>query len=443
MRPRSLLGLALVTLLLGAGLWLGGQRPDSDQQRAQQRRVAPTLVPAEVREVRLEQAGATPRVAQLHSGTRWELVAPVRARADRKVVHRVLSSTEFLEYVRVVPASRSPASMGLEPPRLRLVLRQRGGAVRLDLGRRDTSGHGVFLRHRGRVVVVHRSYRETLERAARALRDRQLIPLVAAQIDRVRLGRPAVAGQSAPWLRRNAGGWTVTLPGRGTLRAHPYRAARLIQALAGLPAARFLQRAPSVDQPRSTLTIHSRGFTGRLALGGPCPGRVAQRVVRFREAARPWATACVASADAAPLTVEPTTLVDHALLRRSAAQLGRIQLTAGARTLTLRRDGGRWLLASGAAVDVDQVRRWIRRLGALRGTLDPPPGAPRAAALDAATLRLVPDQAGAEATQLLVGQATAGKVPARRHGDTMTLWYPGELAAMLRPEPLSFQRKKD
>lgn len=431
MKPRTLIALALAAALLGGYVLLveRGQH-SSDELRMQKRRVAPTLQRDRVTSMTILRQGRSMTLRRKGDET-WTLGA---WRADPALADRILSGVEFLEFIRTLPEDSDRTRLGLDRPSATLTLSQGGGpGIQLILGRLDTSGQGVYLAHGSRLFVVSASFRAMLEKDPAQLRDRELVTLSQDQIRAVRIHQ---AGQIHT-LEPGGKAWRVG-PGTLRIRAHPRRAGRLLVALRSLRAARFLVQ-PGEGTPRPWLEIKGKAGAPSVRLGepGPCPGRPTERRLLVTEqppsGAAVTSACCVAAADLTPLATPPAKLLDLSPTDHSAATLARVTITRGGRTLTLTRDGGKWLMGK-AEADVDRVRKWVSDLAALQGTLRTPAAGE---ALAAGRVELLSEEK--ERQVILFGEATGGRVPALRRSDRAALSLPTGALELLRIDPASFK----
>ena len=358
MRTRTLVALALVAAGLGAHVLLfergddGGKGPPG--------RVLSRLERGGVERIRIERQGEAPvELERQAGGTSWTL-APAGHRADQEAVDRLLSALEFLERRRAVPEASNPRQLGLAPPQVKLTLKGRGITDRLELGRPDPSGYGVYLSHGGEVLVVDREILGLLDRDPSAWRDRDLVPMEARRIRSVRIKR----GAGELRLFASAGGWRVA-GAAGATRADPGQVSRLVNALADLRATRLLEEPFSgAAEIRVELGAAGADKTLRLLVGGACPGRPRDRLVGVGTAA-----ACVLGEDLAPLALEREALVDRFLTHRRETELRRIRIQRGGRALTLKRAAEKWHIEGDGEADPLEVASWLEGLAQTRGEL--------------------------------------------------------------------------
>ena len=441
MKIRTLIILAVVALSLGSYILLVERdQQTSEDLRMQKRRVVPGLDRDRITGIRIKRQGRTVDLRRL-GDTSW-LVG--QWRADPALVDQILSGVEFLEHVRTLPDDSDRGRMGLTSPTAVLTLNQgsRPG-IQLTLGRTDPSGQGVYLEHGSRQFVVAVGFRTMLQRDPRELLDKELMPLARQEIRKI-----LIRHRGKPYTLQPLGqGWTVN-QGRQRVRAHAQRVGKLLVALRSLRATRFPGQ-PLAAKAEPWIEVQGKAANIRISLPGQCPGRPTERVVQLHErhgagsglrspGAGLSSVACVAQQELQLLEVAPTALMDLAPTGLSAAQLARIEIRRGGRTLVLRRDGGKWFMGQKEQADTDSVRRWAASLGALRGSLRSK--ATAGEALNEGHVTLLSEGKVEEALEF--GQAAAGQVPTLRRADGVTLAFPEKVLDLLRTDPLEFRRRQ-
>lgn len=439
MRPRTLALLALAALGLGGYIMLF-ERPfmdATDPDVAQ--RLLPDFPQWKVSRIRLAH-WQQPALELVRNGAAWRLRSPVSARADQEAVQRILAALEFVERLRSVTPQSNRRQLGLAPPQAMVELHGPAGLLaRLELGRLDPSGRGVYLAlsapgadSTGPVVVVDRELWEAADLDADALRDRDLVRLRGA-IQRINIEHPDGARLT---LSGGSMGWQVHSDGLA-VRAAPAPMRRLLAAVAGLRATRFLSRTTPLQVE---LRMAVAGSTGRVALrvGQVCPGRAAERVVSVADlSGRGSVTCCVEARDLQPFEgARMASLWDRQLTRKREAQLKTIQVTPpGGRQLELARRGGAWQIG-GLPADAEVIRQWVASLAEV--TASRVGGAGQGGG---GRILLLGEEGAEEALDF--GRPEQGMVPVRRSADSAALWVKaGRAAELLGVDALRFRKRE-
>ncbi|MBK6848132.1 MAG: DUF4340 domain-containing protein [Proteobacteria bacterium] len=441
MRARTLLLLGLLALGLGAYvLLLEGQRQPTAEQERRRGRLLPDLDREQLIALRFVSPGR-PVLALARRGDRgWWIEHPVRAPVDAAAMARLLAALELTEVLQVLSAKGARMPRGLEPPRLRLTLVQRGATTQtLAIGGPDASGLGLYVAVGRELRVVPSSFAESVELEADALRERDLLPWMAADIETVAL---FAAGRTPLRLTRRPRGFKVAVGEGAALRADPLPAERLFGALAALRIDRFSTRPPGFAPWR--VEVFGRGSLAELELGLGCAGEPGRRWVGRRRAGAS-SGGCIDAQELQPLALPVEQLVDSALLRSEEPELERIAVTRAGRPLTLVRDGATWRLgAGGPPADDEALRTWVAALVDTRGALEPlaDEAALRARADGQwATLRFERAQA-AEAEVLRFGAPDAqGRLPVRRDDEAALLWLAPAAAELLSDATLDLRER--
>lgn len=474
MRPRTVFVLAIVAALLGAYLLFDRRSATTDEAAAKRQRLLPTLQVDAVRTLRIEGQGRSAvELERVAAGgalpSAWRLKSAPGGPVDAAVLRKLLSTIEFLEWTRELPEGRNPRQLGLAPPQLAITLgRARGPAWRLELGSADPSGTGLYARAGAKgekIVVVEASTLTALDLGPQSLRDRDLIPFSAADVQRLSLRQPAAQAATQPasqplpathathveLARGKDGSWRLIPQG---LWVQTSEADRLVGVAAGLRARRFLAKA-GAPGPGATLIVEAKGEEKReLRILAACPGRPAERHVALLQTTS-WLHCCVAADDLAPLlAARPAALTDQALTRLAAADLSKITIVRGKDSLTLERRGTRWLYAlkrgadakkAGAKTaegeaDGDVIRAWVGVLARSAGKVDASAAAVAQAKtiLPAATLTL--QREGGARWILRFGKVEAARLPVRRGDEPALLWVAPSTLELLS---LDVQRWRD
>jgi hypothetical protein len=442
MSRRALIVLAVTAALLGGYVLLGGREPAGE---GEERRILPGLQRERVARIRIVSAPPAKRVLEVErtGGETWRLTAPLRGRADRETLSRLLALLEFLEPLRAVPDSTNRRQLGLLPPRAVITLfAEKKGALyeavaKLEVGRLDPSGHGVYLGHQGALHVVDRELSDMATGPTDAWRDPRLGPAwTSAHVRWIKLARQAGPSLSVELKQGEArlhrdGGW---------IRVDPTAGRRLLAAIAGLRASRFSRRGGALDAA-VRVTVEGKGGRIELQLGGPCAGRPAERQVVVRERGEEPVWCCVEREDLLPLVdASEDSLVDRRLLHVGEADLERVEIHAiqtPKMKVELVRDAGRWRYARGEAADGPVVREWMEELSRLEGTRVERGGT------FAERRRIELGGPGQPTRVLRFGAASGGELPARRGEERAVVWIPeGQAQKVLQVQPLYFRSRQ-
>ncbi len=434
MRGRTVIVLAVIAAGLGLAVLLDG----GDAARRGDKRLLPGLNTERIIELTISGAGRdTLSLRRAASG--FEVVEGVgkggKSVADLAATRKLLSTLEFLEPRRELPRGRGLRQLGLAPPRLKVSLRLRGRKARLELtlGAVDPSGTGVYARAGASTpVVLDKEVFEAFDVDAQELRDRELVPFSAAQIER--LVWRASTTPAVEVARGADGRWWLG----GRLLAQTRAVERLAGAAAALRATRFI--APrGAERLRRTLTVSAGERSVTVRVGGGCPGRAGElRIERDKTAGIAALRGCVAASALAAFDAlkRKEALRERAPLRLRPADIERVELHQGSAALKLSRSGAGWALSSRggakAPADSDALRRAIAALRRLQGTVEPAAAAALAARFPAATTTVITVSAGRQRRVLRFGPAEAERLPVRRDDEAAVLWLKAPLPAAAR-----------
>lgn len=220
MRTRTLVILAVLAAVALGGWWSLRGAARRDAGTVDRRPLfAPDEIPLEsVDRVRLERPGAgVPAIEFRRSDAGWDQVEPFPHPADPAALRQVLDTAAALESTRAVdPAALEPdarASLGLDPPRARLVVGWPGGERAIELGRRTVAGR-AWVRVGGcdEAASVDASlHAAAVEGDPRQWRSTRLLDAAGADVARIEVRYGPGDGQFVA-LARAGGAWRVERP---------------------------------------------------------------------------------------------------------------------------------------------------------------------------------------------------------------------------------------
>ncbi|HEX3551894.1 MAG TPA: DUF4340 domain-containing protein [Thermoanaerobaculia bacterium] len=293
MRPRTLLILLAVVLVLGAFIWFYERRLPSSEERAELSKkvlqlkkedVTAVTIDAEKGGVRLERVAAAkkekPRFekgAPPPASAEWRMVRPLATRADAFAVDRLLEALSALEKTRTLEGT-DPKAVGLDKPRATVRLATKDGETVLELGAEVPPGGNLVAGVGGRkeTYVVADSILAEANRDPVDWRDRQMVHGDREDVERVTLaGAP---GGPVVLARRPQGFW-IEKPVAD--RADRELADGLLADVTGLMAERFVAPGrPAAElglaPPRETVEVTFKGAPPlHIDLGAPVTGAAA------------------------------------------------------------------------------------------------------------------------------------------------------------------------
>ena len=243
MRRGTTLLLALLVTLLGGYIYFVGQ-PALEREGSP--RPLAEFDPDEIDRVELETPGTRIEIQRKAEG--WQLVAPVIARADARVVHTLLRSVARAERGREIEANPTDdAPFGFAPPTARLRL-HRGDETLADLeiGSGTPIGFQTYVRRPPdpAILLTAGTLRVGILKTTDDFRDRTILEIAPGEVRGFtlapRAGRPTS-------LRFEATGWSLLEPEQAPASAARVRA--LLDAVRGMRAVEFVaERGPDAER---------------------------------------------------------------------------------------------------------------------------------------------------------------------------------------------------
>jgi hypothetical protein len=296
MKPRTLLILLSIVLVLGAFIWFYERTLPSSEERAELGKkvfrldkgdVTAVTIDSTKGSVRLERVALAKREkprfekgAPPPSSSEWHLVKPLATRADAFAVDRLLEAVASLEKSRTLEGA-DPKAVGLDKPRATVRLTTKKGETVLRLGAEVPPGGNLVAGVDGRkeTYVVADTILTEADRNPLDWRDRQMVHGDREDVERVTL-TGAVGGPVV--LVRHPQGFRIEKPVAD--RADRELTEGLLADLTGLMAERFVPTGSAgksaadlgLAAPRETVEVTFKGAPPlRIELGNPVTGTAA------------------------------------------------------------------------------------------------------------------------------------------------------------------------
>jgi len=352
------------------------------------------------------------------AGDGWEMVEPVKTRADGAVVNDVVTNLATARVDREIEANPTKLDdYGLEPPAAQVTLDVKGQAAPLTLtvGGKNPTGVWVYAREGSKpaVVVVGESVARDTTRPVADFRDKTLLAFDRKNVTAVDLD---LEGSRMTLEAEEGGKWKIARPG-------PYRADGdlVSDMLDRLGAARIreFEAAPKspatygLDKP-SRVTIwlgRDKDRTSKTLLVGKADA-AKKGVYVQREGESDVLLIPVEAWDKVPKTVAMAR--DKIVFPYAYDKVSRIEIESAAGKVMLERDGLGWKITAPEALKADTgaVNGLLWRIRDLRaaGFLDESAaGIPRYLAKPDATVRIW-EEGAKEPKVLLLGLSGTVKV---------------------------------
>ena len=427
---KTLVILAVVAVGLGGFLvvdnyWLVPKREKTEGAKGR----LWTIEPKDVETVTIKRRGETIRLKRVADG--WEMLEPVKARADRGAVDEVVTSLATLRSDREIdPNPAKLSDFGLEPPAAEVTLEVKNGKAPLTLavGGKNPTGVWVYAREGSKPAVFalgESVFRDTA-RPVSDFRDKTVFAFDRKSVTAVDLD---LDGSRMTLEAQEGGKWKIAKPG-------PYPAdadvvADALDKLAGAKVKEFLGEPKpltpyGLDKP-SSVTIwlgKDKDRTSKTLLFGKVDK--AKKGVYVERQGEPEVLMTTDEVwDKLPRTVAAAR--DKVVFTYAYDKVSRVELDHARGKVTLERDGITWKITApeALAADTGVVNGLLWRLRDLRasGFLDESAsGIARYLAKPAVTVRVWEEGAKEPRTFLLTlskdlkaGQtgvaATAGQGP--------------------------------
>src|SRR5258705_4905546 len=368
----------VVLLLLAAGLggffyydtyWLNPKREKAESAKGR----IWTVEPKDVEGVPIARKGETVRLKRTADG--WEMLQPLRVRADRAAVDDMVAGLATARMDREIdPNPARPADFGLAPPAAEVRLEVKGAAAPLVLrvGSKNPTGVWVYAREGDKpaVMTMSESVARDTARPVADFRDRSVMAFDRRNLTGLDLD---VAGDHTSLAADEPGKWRIVKP--RALRADAEMGADFLEKLEGAKAIEFADDAPKslapygLDKP-SRVTVwlgRDKDRSSRPPLvGSPVPGKEGGDVQGAGE------PGVLLTAEGGGTTFPKTVagLRDKTVVTYAYDKLTKVELVHPRGGVTLEKDGTGWKLTAPEAPQAHPPPG-TRLLGAIRAPRAP------------------------------------------------------------------------
>lgn len=256
MRFKSTLVLLALVLVLGgyAYLFEGRSKPKPGVLE----KAFAVSAPA-VQRLQIQQEGK--RIALEREGNGWKMTEPLQVRASTAVLDELLKALGDLEVQQRLEKVKPGPGFGLSPPVLTLTFWADQGAQGLSLGNETPDARTVYAVRLGtrEVILIPKAFAEQLRKGVNAFRDRALVSVDRAGVERLSLTYPDRKLTAA----RGDGGWRLSEPCRalaGQGEVEGILDSMLMNPVEDFVADGVADFSPyGLDRPRLELALWERG----------------------------------------------------------------------------------------------------------------------------------------------------------------------------------------
>ncbi len=249
MKFRSTIIVGLLLAGLGAyAYFVEFKGEDKKKEQEEKKKTLLEIKKDDVAALELETAGQTIRVVPF-SGEKWQLTAPMQARADEGTVSRILSNFEKLQYQDI--ADEQPKDLGpydLKNPKtvIRIILKKANSTQTLMIGSKNPVNDVYYARVNNdpRVYTVAYTVGDAGSTTLLDLRDKKLTDFSSEKVETVDLNTSTLHLE----FRREGGAWKMKKPVESP--ASDSDVTSLLSSLEVLRASEF------VDQPGPDLSVY-------------------------------------------------------------------------------------------------------------------------------------------------------------------------------------------
>ena len=375
-----------------------------------------TIEPKDVEGLTIKRKDDTVKLKRVGDG--WEMLEPVKTRANGGVVNETVTALATARVDREIDANPSKlGEFGLEPPEALITLEVKGQAAPLTLavGGKNPTGVWVYAREGSKpaVVTIGDSVSRDVTRPVAEFRDKTLFAFDRRQVSAIDLD---LDGSKMTIEAEEGGKWRIAKP--GPFQGDAEMITEMLDKLASATVKEFLgpQKSPAaygLDKPsRVTLWLgKDKDRTSKTLLLGKVDA-AKKGVYVQRQGEQEVLVAPSETWDRLPKTVAAAR--DKVVFAYAYDKVNRVEIESAAGTVKLERDGINWNIIAPEALKADSgaVNGMLWRIRDLRasGFLDEgPAGVARYLPKPDVTVKIW-EEGAKEPKILLLGLSNAVKV---------------------------------
>ena len=243
MTPKKLLPLVVIFVVLAVSYLASQWYQARQQRRDQEAKKLFSVKEADISEITLKKGQQEIRLVRREQG--WELVTPLKAKADKAAVDSLLAALSFLEKDRDLGEHKDLAPFGLTTPALIVEFTAQEKKHQLAVGSKTPGDRGYYvLRDQQPHLFTISSYnKDSLDRSLSALRDKTLFQFAVDQVT----GLKVTLGSLKAELRKSNGTWHWE--GRHNFKVRRDRLESLLRQLTMTRIRDFVQEHPKHLRP--------------------------------------------------------------------------------------------------------------------------------------------------------------------------------------------------
>lgn len=191
--------------------------------------------------------GATRMVAERKNGG-WEMVNPVKARADREKTSELIRKTVYARATSFADAQVDDAVTGLKAAAARISLWKsaRDEPLVLSIGRESKDGLWVMASKDGIIATVEKSFLNSIPLNAVEFRDMRIFPMETQRWKEINGLTVERKGKTVEVVKGAAGGWESLGP--ASFKPDAQKIDEFFSDLAGMKAIRFISKKYAGDK---------------------------------------------------------------------------------------------------------------------------------------------------------------------------------------------------
>ena len=267
----------VIVLLTGAYIYFYERKTPTTEERKEKEKKIFDFKSEEVKKLSLKK-GEYLIVCEKKDG-KWQMVKPLKVKADKSEIERILSRLEFLEAQRRLKEDNEKIEkqkFGLDNPRIEVTINLKDKPLTLLLGDNCPVGGNMYAMCKGKeeILIVRKGIFNDLNKKIEDFRDRQVV-----EVDKFKTSKLLIeSGGEILECRKEDEKWRITNPIQA--RGDSEKIEKILDKLNNLKVEDFISEDPAemekygLSSPKLTATIWEGDSSRSVIFGTPEENKV-------------------------------------------------------------------------------------------------------------------------------------------------------------------------
>ena len=265
----------IIVLLTGAYIYFYERKTPTTEERKEKEKKIFDFKSEEVKKFSLKKGEHLIIVCE-KKDEKWQMVKPLKVKANKSEIERILSRLEFLESQRKLKEKIELGKFGLDNPKIEVIINLKDKSLILLLGDNCPVGGNMYamLKNREEILVVRKGIFNDLDKKIEDFRDRQVV-----EVDKFKTSKLLIeCGGEILECRKEDEKWHITNPIQA--RGDSEKIEEILDKLNDLKVEDFISEDPAemekygLSSPRLTATVWEGDISRSVIFGTPEENKV-------------------------------------------------------------------------------------------------------------------------------------------------------------------------